>query len=83
MIQVDLCPSSQNLTGYLEAWPEFGHVFSPNGLNSTLLSQSCVLETAPRVGMLGGTYLPRTRVHEAPSSAWVQLMDQLAIASSR
>lgn len=44
---------------YIKAFIGFSHVFSPDSLN-ILLSQGYVLETAPSVGMVGGTYIPRT-----------------------
>lgn len=31
----------------------FGHIYHPDGLNYRLLSQSCILETAPAVGTTG------------------------------
>ena len=46
---------------YIEALTGFSHVFSPDGLNNTLLSQGHVLERAPMVGTVGRTYIPRTR----------------------
>lgn len=40
----------------------FSHVHCPNGLNTTLLSQGCVLGTAPIVGAVGGVVgIPRIR----------------------
>lgn len=38
-------PSARNLTVYTEALTGFNHGFSPHGLNTTLLSQSRLLET--------------------------------------
>lgn len=38
----------------------FSHIICPDSLNKTLLSQGCVLETAPKVRMAGRTYIPRT-----------------------
>lgn len=38
----------------------FKHVHHPDGLNSTLLSPGCVLETPPIVGMVGRMSIPRT-----------------------
>lgn len=43
----------------IEAFIGFSHVFSSDGLN-ILLSHGYVLETAPNVGMVGGTYIART-----------------------
>ena len=49
-------PPARILKVCIEALPEFSHIFSLDGLNNILLSQGCVLETAPSVGTLG----PRT-----------------------
>ena len=35
------------------------HILCPDVLNNTSLSQGCVLETAPTVGTVGRTYIPR------------------------
>ena len=43
---------------YTEALTGFSHIYHPNDLNNTLLSQGCVLETAPSVGTVGVS--PRT-----------------------
>ena len=61
---------------YIEALTGFSHVFSPDGLDSTLLSQGCILETAPTVGTVGRMYIPMTeeRVRSfrmLGSSLWV------------
>lgn len=37
----------------------FRHIFSPDGLNNTLLSQGYVLETATSMGIVGDTHVPR------------------------
>ena len=42
--------------------------YLPDGLNSRLLSQGYVLETAPCVGMMVRIYIPRTR---EPPIAWI------------
>lgn len=44
---------------YIEALIGFSHLFNPDGLNHTSLSQGSVLETVPRVAVVGGTYIPR------------------------
>lgn len=41
----------------IEALTGFGHVFSPDGLN-TLLSQGCILGTAPTLGTVRGRSMP-------------------------
>ena len=37
----------------------FSYISCPDGYSNTLLSPSCVLGTAPTVGMVGGPYIPR------------------------
>ena len=46
---------------YLESLTGFSHVYCPDGLNNTLLSQGCifVLEMTPVMQMVGRTYIPR------------------------
>ena len=39
-------PTARILKVYTEALTGFSHVFSPDGLNTTLLSQSCILENS-------------------------------------
>ena len=51
----------ENLKAYIEPFKRFSQIFSPGGLSNTLLSQGCIFETAPNVGMMvGGTYIPKT-----------------------
>lgn len=45
---------------YIEDLTGFSHVYYPDGLNDTLLSQVYVLVMAPTVGRVGSTYIPRT-----------------------
>lgn len=45
---------------YVEALTVFRHIYHPDGLNSTLLSQGCVLRTAPRGGTWGQKCFTRT-----------------------
>lgn len=52
--------STRTLKVYIEALIGFGHIYHPDDLNTTLLSQGYILETAPSVGMMGRTYIPRT-----------------------
>ena len=46
MTSISPHPPARNLTVYTEALTGFSHVFSPDGLNTTLLSQSLLLETS-------------------------------------
>lgn len=62
----------ENLTG-------FSHVYSPDGLNSTLLSQSCILELAPSERSI---HSEDREGGEEPPIAQVQLKSQLPITSS-
>lgn len=51
----------ENLKAYREPFKRFSQIFNPGGLSNTLLSQGCIFETAPNVGMMvGGTYIPKT-----------------------
>lgn len=63
-----LPPSPRILKLYIEFLMGFSHIFFPKGLNSPLLSQGYVLETAPSVGMVSRMSISRIgRV----SGAWV------------
>lgn len=73
---VDFCPPPiRILKVYKQALMGFCHIPSPEGLNGTLPSQGCILETSPSVGMVGGTYVPRTG--EGVRNLW------LPVSSSR
>ena len=57
---------------YTEALTGFSHIYHPDDLNSTVLSQGCILETAPTMGR---TYTPRRgegvrRLWLPRSSSW-------------
>ena len=80
-------PSARSLKVYMEALTGFKHVFSPDGLNNTLLSQGCVLEEAAGVGIVGRMYIPRTgeavRSLRLPgSSSWVSSSHILSMTPS-
>ena len=47
----------QILKVYIEALTGFSHVYCPDGLNITLLSQGCVFGTVLTVGMMGRMYI--------------------------
>ena len=60
--QVDLhtrLPESEKFN--IEALTGFSHVYHPDGLNNTLLSQGCILETAPTVGTVDRTFQGQAR----------------------
>ena len=63
----------------------FSPIFSSDGLSNTWLSQRYVLETAPSVGMVSGTwtFIPRTGELWGFPIAWVQLKGQLVSTSSQ
>lgn len=51
----------------LEAFTGFSHVHCLDGLKDTFFCPGCILETAPTVGMVGRTHVPRTgRVRSLP-----------------
>ena len=45
---------------YIDVLNGFSHIFSPDGLSNTLLSQGYMLGRALAMGMVGGMYMPRT-----------------------
>ena len=49
----------------------FSHVFSPDGLNNTLLSQGCIPKAAPSMGEL--SIHSKDRGGVKPPIAWIQL----------
>lgn len=52
------CPP-EKLKVYIKPLTAFSHIAHPDGLRNTLLSQGCLFETVPSVGMVGGTYTTR------------------------
>ena len=70
---------SRMLKVYIQCLTGFSHVFSPDGLNNTLLSQGCTLQTA-RTGA-EHTFKGQGRGQE-PSIALVQLVGQLGVMCS-
>ena len=72
-------PPARILKVYLTT---FSLVFSPDGLNNTLLSPDYGLETAPSVGMVGRMYISRTGGNEEPPTSCVQLEGQPVVTSS-
>lgn len=59
----------------------YSDIFSPDGLNNTLLFQGFILEMAPSVGTVGRVYVPRTKQVEEPAIAQVHLVGQPAFTS--
>ena len=64
-----LYPPTRILKVHTEASTGFSHVYCPDGLNNTLLSQGCVLETVSTMGRVGEMYMPRSR--EGVRSLWL------------
>lgn len=54
-------PAHQNRKVYVETLTGFSHLFSPDGLNNTVLSQWSVLENSSCCGIVHRTYIPRAR----------------------
>lgn len=52
---------------YIEALSGFGHTFSPDGFNSTLLSQGCLLEMASAMRMVDRMYISKTGIGQGAS----------------
>ena len=63
------------LEEHIEALTGFSHVYRPDGLNITLLSEGCIPAMTPAMKMVARTYIPRGGSEESPI-AWVQLTDQ-------
>lgn len=61
MGQADLHTRHQIFKVYIKALTGFSEAHCPDDLNTTLLSQGCVLETAPRVDMGGRKFMPRPK----------------------
>ena len=72
-------PPVRILKVYTEALTGFSHIYCPDGLSNTWLSQGCVLETALAVGMMGR--VDRGGGEKAWIS-WFRLAGQLAVTSS-
>lgn len=51
--------SARILKVYIETLMGFSHIFSPDGLNNTLLFQGCILETALVMRTVCRMYIPR------------------------
>lgn len=82
-----LQPPTRILKVYTETLTAFSHIFSPDGLRKrpSRLSQACVPETGPTVGMGNGerNILSKEKgANEEPLIACVQLSFQPAIVSS-
>ena len=61
-------PPARIWKAYVEALTGCSHIYGPDALN-TLLSQVCILETAPIVETAGRMYIPRTE--EEVRSLWL------------
>lgn len=71
---------TRNLNVYIEALTAFSPVFSPNGLNNTLLLQGYVLENGSHYGN-EPTFQGQGANEEL--IAWVQFEDQLEFTTSQ
>ena len=67
----------------MEALTGFKHVHSPDGLNDTLLSQGCILETAPVENGEQNIHSKDKEVSEEPLIIQVQHSNPLAVMSSQ
>lgn len=59
-------PPTRILEIYVKDFMGFSHIYQPEGLNNTSLSQGYVLQMAWAMRMMGGSCIPRTRVGEKP-----------------
>lgn len=64
---------------YIEASIGFSHLFSPGGLNNTLLSQDCILENGSHCENGGRNVHSKDRGGGEGPVAWIQLMGQPAV----
>ena len=58
--QISASTSPPVFQPFLEVLMGFSAVSCPDGLSNTLLSQGCILESAPGVRKVGGMYISRT-----------------------
>lgn len=58
-IKGNLHPPVEILRVHVQTLTKFSNILSPDGLNSTVLSQEYVLEIAPRMGLAGGMFIPK------------------------
>ena len=78
-----LCTHSPESSEYREFSALFIHVQYPSGLNTTLLSQGCVLEMAQSMGIVGGSYIVRAgRGERNLCLLGVQITDQPGVIPS-
>lgn len=76
-------PSATILNVYIEAFTGLSRVYCPDGLNSTSLSQGCVLENSSLSGNSGQNIYSKDRGgSEEHLIAWVQVCDHPAFMSS-
>lgn len=59
----------------------FRPLFSPDDLTDTLFSQVCLLETAPRAGLVDTTHIPRLGSEEGVSDLPLRLAGRPALTS--
>lgn len=73
---------SRILRGYVEAVNGFSHIFSPGGLNNTLLSQGYVLGNSSHCRNNGQSVHSKNRGKgEGPLIAWILLKTQPVVIS--
>ena len=76
-------PTYQNPKVYVEVWTGLSHLHSPDGLNTTSLSQGCVLgQLLTWVTQTEGTFQGQNRI-EQPLIIQVQILGQWAVISSK
>ena len=86
-----LHPPAWIIKVYIETLIKFNHIYYPDGLNNTLLSEDCGFEATPTVGTVGRMYIASAeegvRSHWLPGPACSPLCrstsgHQLAVTSS-
>ena len=55
-------PIHRVLSVFIKIVMEFGHLYSLAGLSNTVLSQSCILEVTPTMGIVGRKNISGTGV---------------------
>lgn len=54
-------PPTRILKDYIETVTGFSHIYHSEGLNVTMLSETCVLGASSSAGKTSGIHIPRTR----------------------
>ena len=70
------------LEEHTEALTGFSHVYRPDGLNTTLLSEGCIPAMTPAMKMVARTYIPREGVRSLQLPGSSSQINQQAVTPS-